>query len=89
MRSKARPVAAGDHMFFSMPIFVLPAAPWTISMAAKRTWLAAACARAARAGTIASRNGKATVTPMPRRTSRRESCFFAMNIGSCPLSVEF
>ena len=32
------------------------------------------------AGTIASRNGSATVTPMPFSTARREICFFVMNI---------
>ena len=36
-RSKSRPTAAGDHMFFLMPNAVLPAEPCTISMAAKRT----------------------------------------------------
>src|SRR5215510_5056801 len=33
------------------------------------------------AGTIESRNGNATATPVPRRKVRRESAFFVMNIG--------
>ena len=73
-RSKSRPTAAGAHMFFLMPKAVLPAEPWTISMAAKRTLPRAAWAEA-RAGTIASRNGNAMVTPTPFRTVRRDSCF--------------
>jgi hypothetical protein len=31
---------------------------------------------------MASRNGSAMVTPMPRRTVRREMCFFVMIIAS-------
>ena len=30
------------------------------------------------AGAIASRNGRATVAPMPRKTARREICFFML-----------
>ena len=73
-RSNSRPTAAGAHMFFLMPKAVLPAEPCTISMAAKRTLPRAAWADA-RAGTIASRNGNAMVTPTPLRTVRRDSCF--------------
>ncbi len=69
-------------MFFSRPNFVLPAEPWTISIAAKRTLLAARVfANAVPAGTMASRSGTATVAPMPRNTVRREMCFFVMNMG--------
>ena len=75
-RSKSRPTAAGAHRFFLMPSAVLPAEPCTISIATKRIFrppLARRCERA-RAGTIASRNGSASVTPMPLRTVRRERC---------------
>ena len=65
VRSKARPVAAGDHMCFCSPMAVAPAEPCTISMQASRTRPAAVLASAVRAGTIASRNGRATVAPSP------------------------
>ncbi len=69
-------------MFLSRPIFVLPAAPCTCSMQERRIFPAAAVfAHTVRAGTIASRNGSAIVTPIPRRTVRRETCFFVMIIG--------
>ena len=38
----------------------------------------AACATVRPAGTMASRNGKATVAPMPRRNVRRGICFRVM-----------
>src|SRR6185503_19024935 len=41
--------------------------------------LAAVWARAVQAGIIASRSGRPTVTPAPRRNVRRERCFFVMN----------
>ena len=59
---------------------VAPAEPCTISMAASRTLPAAVLANTVRAGTIASSNGNAIVTPMPRSTVRREMCFLVMNI---------
>ena len=59
---------------------VAPAEPCTISMAARRILVAAVFASAVRAGTIASRNGSATVTPSPLRAVRRERCFCVMNI---------
>src|SRR5438105_705106 len=34
------------------------------------------------AGTIESNSGSAKATPAPRRTARREMCFFVMNIVS-------
>ena len=83
-RSKSRPVAAGDHMCFCSPIAVAPAEPCTISMQASRTRPAAVRASAVRAGTIASRNGRATVTPSPFRTVRRDRCFRVMNIADPP-----
>ena len=53
------------------------------SMQASRVLPAAAgLASSVRAGTIASRNGSATVAPMPRRTVRREMCFLVRYIGS-------
>ena len=56
-------VAAGDHRCFCAPIGALPAAPCTISMATKRSFLPAAapCANVL-AGTIASSIGSAMVT---------------------------
>ena len=54
-----------------------------------RTGLAGVCARAESAGTIASRNGNATVTPMPRRNVRLGSDFFVTIMASsvtCQLS---
>ncbi len=50
-------------------------------MAATRTLPAAVLAKTVRAGTIASIIGNAIVTPMPRRTARRDMCFLVMNIG--------
>src|SRR5690606_6570508 len=37
------------------------------------------------AGIIASSKGSATVLPRPRRTMRRERCFFVMNMVCSPL----
>ncbi len=68
-----------------MPIAVLPADPCTISMHARRT-LAGAFANTRPAGTIASMNGSATVTPIPFRTVRREMRFCEMNIRLSPRS---
>src|SRR5688500_9486006 len=82
-RSKARPTSAGAHMFFLMPKAVLPAEPCTISMAAKRTLPRTACAEA-RAGTMASRNGSAMVTPAALSTVRRDICFWVRYIVSAP-----
>src|SRR5262249_51101354 len=42
--------------------------------------VAAVFASAVAAGVIASRNGRATVTPMPLRTARRDRCRFVMII---------
>jgi hypothetical protein len=61
---------------------VAPAEPCTISIAARRTLPAAVLANTVRAGAIASRNGSAIVTPMPRRTVRREMCFCVIYIVS-------
>src|SRR5688500_5377211 len=79
-RSNARPNSAGAHMFFLMPNAVLPAEPCTISIAARRILPRAACAEA-RAGTIASRNGSAIVTPAALRTVRRDNCFCVRYMG--------
>jgi hypothetical protein len=79
------PVAAGDHMFFWAPIGALPAAPCTISIAMKRSFLPAAAApwaKTARAGTIASSSGSAMVTPTPLSTARREMFLLVINIRS-------
>src|SRR5687767_2009791 len=46
----------------------------------RRTGLAAVCASATRAGTIASSSGSASVAPRPRRTVRRSRAFFVMNM---------
>jgi hypothetical protein len=66
---------------------VAPAEPCTISIAATRTLPAAVFANAVLAGTIASMSGNAIVTPMPRRTVRREMCFLVRNsiaLSLCP-----
>ena len=44
----------------------------------RRTGVAAAAGW--KTGTIASRNGKARVAPIPRRIVRRDSALFAMNM---------
>ena len=80
-------------MCFCSPIAVAPAEPCTISMQASRTRPAAVLASAVRAGTIASRNGRATVAPSPFSTVRRDKCFCVMNIpisplASCPIVTE-
>src|SRR5260370_1102347 len=62
---------------------VLPAAPCTISMAARRVFGAAVVLlKGVWAGSIASSNGSTTDPPSPRRTMRRERCFFVINISS-------
>jgi hypothetical protein len=43
-------------------------------------WAAELLAHTRLAGTIASSNGTLSVTPKPRRTVRREMCFWVMNI---------
>src|SRR5579863_4047862 len=42
---------------------------------------AAVCARAVRAGIMASSSGSASVVPTPRKTVRRVRCFLVTNIG--------
>src|SRR5688572_22758667 len=51
----------------------------------RRTGLAAVAARAESAGTIASSNGSAIVTPMPRRKVLRGSDFLLMIMTFSPL----
>src|SRR5947208_157616 len=66
-----------------MPIAELPADPWTISTHTSRTFFAAALApQAFRAGVMASRNGSASVTPIPFRTVRRERCLLVRYIAT-------
>ena len=48
---------------------------------------AAVCASAVRAGTIASRNGSAIVTPTPRMNVRRERCFLIQDAHLVSLPV--
>src|SRR5262249_4859492 len=63
-------------------------APCTISIAQRRVLpTAAVLRRGVWAGTMASRNGNARVAPIPRRTVRREMCFFSINI-AFPRSVD-
>src|SRR5438093_10887498 len=80
VNSKSRPAFTGANRFFLTPSAVLPADPCTISMHTSRIFddPAAVLAHAVPAGSIASRNGNATVTPIPFRTVRRETCFFGM-----------
>src|SRR5688572_14960441 len=56
--------------------------PCGLKMPTKRGTFTVAWARArgARAGNIESSNGSASEMPAPRRTVRREMCFFVMNI---------
>src|SRR5262249_22133595 len=87
-RSKARPTAAGDHMFFERPIAVDPAAPCTISMQTRRALPAAAVfARSVDAGTIASSSGSDNVAPMPFSAVRRDMCFLVMKLIMSALQV--
>src|SRR5579862_4267999 len=75
-----------------MPIGVAPAEPCTISMHARRVRVEAAAAvflNGATAGAIASRNGSDSVTPIPRRTVRREMCFFVRCILSPGSATSF
>src|SRR5262249_49946553 len=82
VRSKSWSTPAGAHMFFSIPYFVLPADPCTISTQVMRVLGFAVCAVTAVgiAGIIDSRKGSATAAPAPRSTVRREMCFLVMNI---------
>jgi hypothetical protein len=60
---------------------VLPAEPWTISIATNRRFAAIAVrASAGVDGIIASRNGNATVTPIPFRAVRRDKGFRLMSM---------
>ena len=64
-----------------LPASELPAEPRTISRHARRLRGNAAVLRnGVCAGTIESKRGRAEVTPIPRRTERRERCFFVINI---------
>ena len=54
-----------------------------------RTFRGAAWAHAERAGTMASRNGSAMVTPTPFSTVRREMCFRDRNISTLPQASGF
>src|SRR5579884_1188026 len=69
-------------MFFSIPYLVLPAEPCTISRHASRTLgLPASVALAGViAGSMDSRNGSATATPIPCNIVRRDMCCLVMNI---------
>src|SRR3954468_22269834 len=70
-----------------MPSALLPAAPCTISMQARReTGAAAVFAIEVAAGTIESSSGRASDAPIPLRTVRRETCFLVMNITVCLLA---
>src|SRR5258708_36536941 len=83
-RSKSRPTFAGAQRFLATPILVLPAQPWTISIATNRTLGAEAALasfdHAAPAGSIPSSTGNATRAPIPLRTARRDRRFFVMDI---------
>src|SRR5579863_6266326 len=56
------------------------AMPCGTKMPVKRVGNAAALAAGVCAGIIESRNGKAKVTPAPRKNARRGMCFFVINI---------
>src|SRR3954453_7128158 len=76
-RSNDVPVAAGDQRFIFAPSSLQPAAPCTISIATRRVASVPAAAPFRRlnalAGSIASRNGRAKVAPIPRTKVRRGS----------------
>src|SRR5580704_10692190 len=55
--------------------------PWHTKQPTNRgLGVAAVCARAVEAGIIASRSGKASVAPAPRRMVRRDMCFLVINV---------
>src|SRR6266568_1744867 len=57
------------------------AIPWGTKQPTNRGFgLAAVCANAVAAGTMASRNGSASAAPAPRRTVRRGMCFLVINM---------
>src|SRR5262245_43601921 len=87
-RSKSRPLAAGDHIFFSAPNLVAPADPWTISRHAKRICFPSVLAACDMAGNIDSNTGNANATPVPWRNVRRERCFFVINTNPLRTFVE-
>src|SRR5581483_3077651 len=49
--------------------------------------LAAVCASATPAGIMASSSGRARVAPAPRRTVRRDMCFFVRKFMDCGLLI--
>src|SRR5215469_1370462 len=56
--------------------------PWGTKIPVKRVFgTAAVLARGVCAGIIESSSGSARATPAPRRTVRRDMCFFVRNIG--------
>src|SRR5438105_1874465 len=75
-RSKSRPAATGDHMFFSAPNLVAPAEPWTISMHTSLIFLLPASVFdvCVIAGSMDSSIGKPRAKPEPRRKVRRDRC---------------
>src|SRR5690606_41621808 len=77
---------AGFQRFCVAPHSFEPADPCTISMATKRVRSDSAMPsfHALPAGAIASRNGSATVAPIPLRKVRRGSCFWVRNISGSP-----
>ena len=90
VNSKSDPSSGGDQRLFFFPYTVLPAEPWTISVAAKRLRGAAAVFRkGVRAGTIDSIKGSAIVAPIPCNTVRRERCFFVMNMDQALLVLPY
>ena len=80
--SKSDPSCAGHQRLCFTPYSVLPAEPCTTSMHARRFLGDAAVFRnGVCAGTIAASQGNVMADPRPRRTARRDTCFFVMNIG--------
>jgi len=75
VKAKSRPVVAGVHCSMIAPF-------GTYTKPRRRCGLAALFAMAVSAGTIASRNGSATVAPTPRRNVRRGNDSFEMNMFS-------
>ena len=73
LKSKLTPVVAGVQWLGRSPI-------GTKTAPNRLVGAAAVFAVAVRAGTIASSSGSESVAPRPRRTVRRESAVFVMNI---------
>src|SRR5580658_6343658 len=76
--SKPAPSVAGVHLSITAPC-------GTYTNPRRGEGFAAVLLSAVCAGSMESSNGRASVTPTPRRNVRRGRCFFVMNIILWPL----